>query len=119
MIAMILDSGIASVYNEVNMAADGDMPVYGLKRKAVGWYGQRNFSSAPSWLNDQQERITVSKSIRMLRNERIATHDIVVLMDAAVPPDHATRFTIVRIYHGVDDDNGSQITDIDLEVVHA
>lgn len=116
---MILDSGICSIFEKVNTSAPGFMPVFRFVRKAAGWYGVRNFSSRPTYLQQDKESTTVALKIRILQNLAVTNQDTVVLSDVPEVPASAVRYEVVRIYHGTDEQTGVPISDIDLEVVQA
>lgn len=113
---MILDSGVCSIFERVNTAAPGFMPVYRFARKTAGWYGLRSFSSRPEYLRDK-EATTVALKIRILQDLSVTNLDTVVLADVEEVPADAVRYEVVRVYHGTDDQTGVPISDIDLEVV--
>jgi len=112
---MILDKGYCSIYEVSNVAAPGDMPVEeGLELKYQSWYGELNFETAPVNIG-AQEGVVVSNKIRVVQNRNVTNHDVAVLSTALPPPDDAPKYNVVRAYHGIDDDNGEQITDLSLE----
>lgn len=115
---MILDSGIATVFEKHDSAPPGGMPVISYTRKCAGWYGVRSFSSRPAWLREMKEDVSVALSIRMHQDLTITNRDAVILMDAQAIPASATVYQVVRVWQGADE-VGMPITDIDLEVVEA
>lgn len=116
---MILDRGVCSVFARHNMAEPGFMPQWRYTRKTAGWYGVRSFSSIPSYIQKVKETTTIALSIRMLQDLSITNLDTVVLMDTDTVPAAVPRYQVVRVFHGVDDETGVPISDIDLEVVEA
>ena len=115
---MILDSGICTIFSKNDVSEPGGMPVYRYTRKTAGWYGIRSFSSRPLYLREN-EKTSVSLKIRILQNISVTNKDTVVLADVDEVPASAERYEIVRAYHGVDDETGVPISDLDLEVVTA
>lgn len=115
---MILDSGICTVFAKKDTAEPGGMPVISYARKGGGWYGIRQFSSRPAWVQQLKENTTVSLSIRMHQNLAITNRDAVVLMDVAAVPASAPLYEVLRVFHGTDE-IGMPISDLDLEVVEA
>lgn len=109
---MLLDKGYCSIYQVTNTAAPGDMPVEGLALKYQSWYGELEFSSAPTNIA-AQEGVVVANKIRILQNRDVTNHDIAVLSTTLPPPEDAPHYNVVRAYHGTED--GEPITDLSLE----
>lgn len=109
---MLLDKGFCSIYQVTNTAAPGDMPVDGLVLKHQSWYGELEFSSAPTDIA-AQEGIVVSNKIRILQNRSVTNHDVAVLSYILPPTGDAPRYNVVRAFHGTED--GEPITDLSLE----
>lgn len=109
---MLLDKGYCSIYQVTNTALPGDMPVDGLALKYQSWYGELEFSSAPTDIA-AQEGVIVSNKIRILQNRSVTNHDVVVLSTIMPPPADAPQYNVVRAFHGTED--GEPITDLSLE----
>jgi len=104
---MILDKGICSIYDKVNVAEKGNMPKYKLKLKYQSWYGELNFETNPANAA-MQEIIEISARIRILQNRQITNHNVAILPDG-------NQYEITRAYHGVDEESGELITDLTLK----
>jgi len=114
---MILDEGICSVFAKVNTAGAGLKPVYGYVLKCKGWFASLSFTTLPNYRIGSREERNVSKRIRILRNDSVTNHDCVVLADVSSVAADAVRYEVTRAYHGTEDETGTLITDIDLEVI--
>ena len=117
---MILDKGICSIYS-VTKTPTGKMPAKTCALKYQSWYGELNFETNPVYETEHQEDVETTERIRITQNRAINSHDILVFTDAinTEPPPGLTQYEIKRAFHGVDEDNGELITDINLRVVKA
>lgn len=111
---MILDKGYCSIYTTGNISQPGDMPVEGLTLKYQSWYGELDFLVSPAEIG-AQEGIAIANKIRVIQNRDITNHDVAVLSTVLPAPDSSPRYNVVRVYHGIDDDNGQPISDLSLE----
>lgn len=110
---MILDKGICTVYTAANGAPAGNKPIDQLTTKYESWYGELDFGSDPAYVTEFREDVETSARIRIHQNRSITTRDAVKLsIDAA-----GIVYEITRVYHGTDDENGQQISDINLRRV--
>ena len=114
---MILDSGIFTLFERVDVSKPGGLPTFDYRILDKGWYGELNFETAPITPTDNREDTQTSARIRVLQNRRITNHNIVVLADVLSLADGLERYDVTRAYHGVDDDNGQPITDLTLKAV--
>lgn len=105
---MILDKGICSVYDKVNVAEPGNMLQYKLKLKYQSWYGELNFETNP--VNAaMQEMVETSARIRIIQNRGINNHNVAILSN------DNQQYEVTRAYHGVDEESGELITDLTLK----
>lgn len=116
---MILDSGICSIFLEVDKSEPGGMPQIGYKMLTAGWYGLLNFETAQAWPTSDREEKDVSLRIRVLRDVRINSECTVILQEIYEVADDVDRYQVTRAYHGIDDDSGEEITDLTLRKVSA
>lgn len=116
---MLLDSGIYTAFSVLNGAKPGEMPKRMYAKKACGWYGVKDFSSSPTYLQNEKKSVTVAVKIRIIMNIHVTNHDVIVLSDVATMPEDCTVYEVVRVWHGADEESGLPISDIDLEVVRA
>jgi head-tail adaptor len=109
---MILDSGIATVYQKVNTAAAGAMPVYEDQQIHCSSYAELSFETSPARPTGNREEVQTDARIRILQNRQITNHDRVVLQ--AFTGDPGGTFEVTRAYHGSDPESGELITDLSL-----
>ena len=110
---MILDSGICTVYQKVNIAAPGCMPEFVDQEIHVSSYGELSFETSPAWPTERREEIQTDARIRILQNRRITNHDRVKLTDFM--GGNEQTFEVTRAYHGSDPESGELITDLSLQ----
>lgn len=113
---MILDHGICSIFDVLDVSLPGEMPQYAYQIKDKAWYGELDFSTVASWPTEGREETRVDERIRIRQNRSINNHDVVVLQDVDGIDDGMQKLEVVRAYHGHDDE-GQPITDLYLEVV--
>lgn len=113
---MILDDGICTVFAKSNIAPKGHKPIFDFSWKHGGWYKQISFSTTPR-NSEVRESTTIARRIRILQNQDITNHDVVVLDDVMEVPNEGTVYEVVRAFHGLDDDTGEPISDLYLEVM--
>ena len=111
---MLLDKGLATVYQKTNTAAAGGKPVWENVQIYQGWYGELSFETSPGRPTNPREEVRTDARIRILQNRAINNHDRVTLEDAS---GNTTAYEVTRAYHGRDDESGELITDLSLEVV--
>ena len=116
---MILDSGILTVFRREDVSQAGSMPVFRLVKTHQSWYGKLAYETAPVSPTDRREDVETSLRVRILRNDAITNHNIVILRETDQPEGGDKRFDITRAYHGTDDDSGELITDLTLREVEA
>ena len=118
--SMILDKGICTVFRKEDTSSAGDMPSWGYTRIGGSWYGELSFSSRPVWQTEGRKELKVENKIRILQDRQIRENDIVVLEDLtawANKSSGAVVYDIVKVWHGIDDDGPTPVTDLTLEVV--
>lgn len=116
---MILDDGICSIFEVIDVSLPGEKPQNAYKIKDKAWYGVLDFSTVASWPTEDREEVRVDERIRIRQNRSITNHDVVVLADVDEVTSMTRRLEVTRAYHGHDDDSGEPITDLSLEVVGA
>lgn len=116
---MILDSGICSIFLEVDKSEPGGMPQIGYEMLTAGWYGLLNYETMPKWPTSDREEREVSLRIRVLRDTRINSKCTVILQEIYEVAGDVERYEVSRAYHGVDDESGEEITDLTLRKVSA
>lgn len=117
---MILDDGLCSIFLEVDTSEPGEVPKIELEALSVGeWYGLLNFETMPAWPTEAREEKEVSLRIRVGRDTRINSKCSVVLQEAYKVEKGMTVYEVARVYHGVDDDSGEEISDLTLRQVSA
>lgn len=112
---MILDSGICTVSQKVNIAPAGAMPVFADREIHVSSYGELSFETTPARPTERREEVQTDARIRILQNRQINNHDRVTLQ--AFTGDALGTFEVIRAYHGMDFDSGELITDLSLQRV--
>lgn len=113
---MILDSGICTIYQKVNIAPAGAMPRFADQEIHRSSYGELSFETNPARPTEHREEIQTDARIRILQNRRINNHDRVTLH--AFTGDAPGTFEVTRAYHGIDPDSGELITDLSLQRVN-
>lgn len=113
---MVLDDGICTILTRTDVAEKGHMPDYVWTVKDCQYYGRRDFAITPAKAHAGQTGLRIAKKIRIPRNDTITTQDIVVLAQVEDLPEDMAAYAVANAYHGTDDDNGLQITDLYLEV---
>ena len=116
---MILDRGICTVFQSVNVSSPGDMPRQGYLPIWASWYGELSFETSPARPTEGRKELRTDKRIRILQCDRIRQNDIVILDHISAMEEVAAGTPVYRVnraYHGIDDDGPTQITDLNLEV---
>lgn len=112
---MILDTGICSIFREVNAAAPGHMPVPAWQLIGRSWYRELAFSTEPTWATDNRRETRQDQRIRITQMRGLRQEDRVVLDKVdQLPGQGVTIYKIERAYHGQDDDSPALITDLSL-----
>jgi len=116
---VILDSGICTVFRDVNLSDNGDMPRRAYARVYQSWYGELSFETSPVRPSEGREELRTDARIRVLQNRTLRQGDVVAL-EALTDffdrdPDRPI-YRITRAYHGVDDAGPTEISDLSLEV---
>lgn len=114
---MILDKGICSIFRKGDTSGAGRMPVSGYALIHQSWYGELSFETSPIYRTQNREDVKTDARIRVLQNRAIANHDVVVLRQCSTVIDGDVVYEVNRAYHGNDDENGTSITDLSLEVI--
>ena len=112
---MILDSGICTVYQKVNIAPAGAKPVFVDQEIHCSSYGELSFETSPARPTERREEVQTDARIRILQNRQINNHDRAALQSFMGLP--LGTFEITRAYHGSDPDSGELITDLSLQRV--
>lgn len=112
---MILDDGICSIFRAANVAAAGRMPVWGFEPVGQSWFKRRSYSTRASFMREGAEDTTVSLRIRILRNDAVTNHDVVILVPADAMLPNVKRYSVINAVHDVDPDSGEAVTDLYLE----
>lgn len=116
---MMLDSGICTIFQETSSSVPGGKPVKGYEMLSAGWYGLLQFESLPAWPTEGREEKEVSLRIRVLRDIRIDSKCVVALQLVYELSEDVERYEVARVYHGVDDESGEEISDLTLRRVEA
>lgn len=116
---MILDSGICSIFEMVDVSEPGGMPMLEPKLKSRAWFGYLDFATAETWPTEGREEVEVSARIRIPQDRSITNKHVVVLSDVARITKQMIRMEVVRAFHGHDDESHQPITDLTLKVVKA
>ena len=111
---MILDKGIATVYNKKNTAPPGWNPTFENVAVFQSWYGELSFATSEARPTERREEIRTDARIRILQCRSINEHDRVTLSPFG---GEDAFFEVTRAYHGRDDESGELITDLSLAVV--
>lgn len=112
---MILDGGIAIIYKVGNIAPPGEAPVEGTAEIYRSYFADLAFETAPANPTPDRRETQTDRRIRILQNRNIRNEMRVALLTA--DGKTAPIFEITRAYHGIDDDNGEAITDLNLREV--
>jgi hypothetical protein len=115
--AMILDKGVCSIFRKTDSSGAGMMPAPSYSLMHQSWYGELSFETAPMYRTPKREDVKTDARIRVLQNRAIANHDVVVLKQCSTVIDGDVVYEVNRAYHGNDDENGTSITDLSLEVI--
>lgn len=114
---MILDSGICTIFEMVDVAEPGGMPNLQPKRKKAMWFGWLDYATAEAWPTDRREETEVAARIRIAQDRSVTNHHVVVLEEARTITEGMRMLEVTRAYHGHDDENGELITDLTLKAV--
>lgn len=107
---MILDQGTCKIYKITNTAGAGEMPNENKVKIAERWFGDLDFSSAPTQYTESLEQIEVSRKIRVLRVDEIVMKKTIVEIGTEA-------YMVDRVYNGTDEESGERISDISLSKV--
>lgn len=116
---MILDDGICTVFDLVDVAQPGGKPNLQPRFKTAAWYKELDFATSEAWPTDKREEIEVETRIRIHQDRSITNKNVVVLQETETIEEGMQRLEVVRAYHGHDDENGMPITDLTLKAVNA
>lgn len=116
---MMLDSGICSIFRKTYTSQPGGKPVEGYEMLSTGWYGLLQFETMPAWPTESREEREVSLRIRVLRDVRIDSKSVVALRLVYELAEDVERYEVARVYHGVDEESGEEISDLTLRRVEA
>ena len=116
---MILDSGICTIFEMVDVSEPGGKPKLEPRKKSRAWFGWLDFATAESWPTEGREETEVSARIRIHQDRSITNKHVVVLSNVETIAPKMRRLEVVRAYHGHDDENGQPITDLTLKDVRA
>lgn len=109
---MILDKGTCTVYSIGNSASAGSMPVETMTKRYESWYAELDFETNPTNPTEWREEVVTDARIRVIQNRTIVNKDAIKLS-----PEPDTWYEVMRVFHGVDDENGELISDISLRKV--
>ena len=111
---MILDTGIATIYQRQDVSGFGEKPRYANKPLYQGWYGELSFETAPVYQTERREDTQTDARVRVLQNRQINNHDRVTLAPVS---GEERAFEVIRAYHGRDEDSGELISDLSLRLI--
>ena len=118
---MILDTGICTLFQCVDMAAPGEMPYPAYQILGKSWFRELSFETSPVQPTEGRKEKRTDNRIRILQDRRIRENrDLVILRDLDAFADRETTDTVYRItraFHGTDEDSPAAITDLSLEVM--
>ena len=113
---MILDRGVCAIYTKTSTTQPGGMPTAELTKIHESYYGELAFETSPSRPTEAREETRTATRVRILQNRRIRNRDVAELTPFDGSDAKTERYRITRAYHGTDDENGEQITDLTLEL---
>lgn len=113
---MILDRGICRIYRKVSTTPPGGKPTSTLEMIHESYYGELAFETSPARPTEKREETQTATRVRILQDRRINNQDVAELQPFDGTSAKTEKYRIRRAYHGVDDKNGEQITDLTLEV---
>ena len=114
---MILDSGICTIFEMVDVSRPGGMPDLQPRKMASAWYGWLDYATSEAWPTDKREEVEVAARIRINQNRAVNNRHVVVLARVDEMQEDAQRYEVTRAFHGNDDENGQPITDLTLRSV--
>lgn len=114
---MLLDQGICKIYTQTDVSGAGKKPKYERTVKATSYYGRLSFETSPQWPTEHREETKIAERVRILQCRGIRKGDIAELIDFSDETQTPQTFKIGRAFHGIDDDNGEEISDLTLEVM--
>lgn len=113
---MILDRGICRVYRKTSTTPKGGKPTSTLTAIHESYYAELAFETSPARPTEKREETQTATRVRILQNRRINNQDVAELIPFDGSDTKAEKYRIRRAYHGTDDQNGEEITDLTLEV---
>lgn len=116
---MILDDGICTVFEKVDVAEPGGMPNLQPQEKSMSWFAFLDFATAEAWPTEGREETEITARIRILQDRRITNKNVVVLQETHTIEPGMQQLEVVRAFHGHDDESGELITDLTLKAVKA
>ncbi|MBQ7785080.1 MAG: hypothetical protein IJ381_02900 [Clostridia bacterium] len=114
---MILDSGICTVFARTDVSGKGEMPRFEYTKKSQSYYGELDFSTDGTWTTQGRQDVVIDARIRILQDRTITQHDAVVLADVQ-DTKGVELYEIDRAYHGMDEESGMLISDLNLRRVN-
>lgn len=113
---MILDRGICRILRKTSTTPAGGKPTYDLETLHESYYGELAFETSPARPTEKREETQTATRVRILQNRMINNQDVAELMPFDGTSTKTEKYRIRRAYHGTDDQNGEEITDLTLEV---
>lgn len=113
---MILDRGICRIYRQVSTTEPGGKPKSEPVLLHESYYGELDFETSPSRPTEKREETRTAARVRILQHRGIRNQDTAELEHFDGTEAKPERYRITRAWHGADDENGEQITDLTLEV---
>lgn len=113
---MILDDGIATIFDMRDVSGAGDMPEMTGSQRAQSYYKTLSFETSPATPTERRIERRTDERIRILRCE-VREEDEVELVDFRRLPGVVRRMRVIRAFHGIDDESGDEISDLTLEEV--
>ena len=113
---MILDRGICRIFRKESTTQPGSKPAYELNLLHESYYGELAFETSPARPTEKREETQTATRVRILQNRQITNQDVAELMPFDGTSTKTEKYRIRRAYHGTDDQNGEEITDLTLEV---
>lgn len=102
-----MNSGICTLYEYQDVAAEAEMPRRELIEIGVAWYWELEFASESIESSGQSDMVSIDNRIRILQNRFVSSQSVIALEDKKL-------YRTIRAFHGTDD-YGRPITDISLK----
>ena len=111
------NDGILTVYSAGNTADDGNMPKEGLTKKVGPLRFEERIVGMSRFWDAKQSKVEINRLLRVPRNDKVSSQDVVILIGGDVIPENAIQHEIKQVQYvkGVEPPS----MDLSLELLEA